>query len=86
MNDQPRSSTLRTLDVRPVPPKHRFDNIMHAYHTLPPDTVLELLVDHDPKCMYYTLLDEYGAEAFSFEYHERGPETWRVHVRRTSLS
>lgn len=77
------TSQARTLDVRPVPPKERFDKIMHAYRTLPPGHVLQLVVDHDPKCMYYTLLNDHGADAFDFDYRERGPETWRVHVTRT---
>jgi len=43
------------LDVRPVEPKHRFERIMSLYHDLSPGETLELIVDHDPKCMYYTL-------------------------------
>ncbi|MEP0546932.1 MAG: DUF2249 domain-containing protein [Rhodothermales bacterium] len=75
--------TIQVLDVRPVEPKHRFETIMGAYHALPSDAVLELVVDHDPECMYYTLLAEHGAAAFTFDYLERGPVTWRVHVTRT---
>lgn len=78
----PRVLDVRVLDVRPVAPKHRFETIMGAYHALGPDDVLELVVDHDPTCMYYTLKAEYGDAFFSFQYLERGPETWRVHVTR----
>ena len=74
----------RLLDVRSVEPKHRFETIMGAYHALPPEAVLELVVDHDPECMYYTLLAEHGAEAFTFDYLERGPVTWRVLVTRAA--
>lgn len=73
-----------TLDVRPVAPKHRFETIMGAYHRLAPGERLALTVDHDPECMYYTLLAEQGAGAFSFDYLERGPEAWRVVVTRRS--
>jgi uncharacterized protein (DUF2249 family) len=46
---------------------------------------MELVVDHDPECMYYTLLATRGDEAFTFEYLEKGPERWRVIVgRRTA--
>ena len=79
-------TALRRLDVRPVAPKHRFETIMGAYHALPPDAVLELVVDHDPECMYYTLLAEHGAAAFTFDYLERGPETWRVRVTRRAAA
>jgi uncharacterized protein (DUF2249 family) len=73
------------LDVRPVEPKDRFERIMGAYEGLTPDQVLELTVDHDPKCMYYALQATRGAGAFSFEYLEAGPEIWRVKVRKRRL-
>ena len=72
------------LDVRPVEPKDRFDRIMGAYERLGSDQTLELTVDHDPKCMYYTLRATRGEDAFSFEYLEDGPETWRVRVTKTA--
>ena len=73
------SSTL-SLDVRPVEPKHRFERIMGAYEGLAASEALELTVDHDPKCMYYTLRATQGEESFSFDYLENGPEVWRVKV------
>lgn len=75
-------SLLVTLDVRPVEPKDRFERIMGEYERLGRDETLELTVDHDPKCMYYTLKATRG-DAFTFAYLENGPETWRVHVRKT---
>ena len=74
--------TTEALDVRPVAPRHRFEAIMGAYHRLALGERLALTVDHDPACMYYTLLAQHGAEAFAFDYLERGPETWRVVVTR----
>lgn len=74
--------TAQTLDVREVEPRHRFETIMGAYHRLGAGDAMALTVDHDPECMYYTLLAEQGADAFSFEYLERGPEAWRVVVTR----
>ncbi|MGH7507234.1 MAG: DUF2249 domain-containing protein [Longimicrobiales bacterium] len=71
------------LDVRPVQPKDRFERIMGAYERLASNETLELIVDHDPKCMYYTLLATNGQAAFTFDYLENGPETWRVRVRKT---
>lgn len=72
------------LDVRPVEPKDRFATIMAAYDGLPPGATLDLVVDHDPKCMYYTLEATRGADAFTFDYVENGPEVWRVSVTRAS--
>lgn len=75
--------TTRTgLDVRPVEPRDRLEAIMGAYEALAPGGTLELTVDHDPRCMYYTLRATRGEDAFSFEYLEEGPETWRVEVTR----
>jgi uncharacterized protein (DUF2249 family) len=70
------------LDMVPVAPKDRFEAIMAAWQALSPDDVLELNVDHDPSCMYYTLRATEGEDAFMFEYVERGPLFWRVRVTR----
>ena len=70
------------LDVRPVEPKHRYETIIGAYDRLPAGSVLELVVDHDPKCMYYTFQATRQADEFRFEYIENGPVTWRVEVTR----
>lgn len=70
------------LDVRPVEPRERFERIMGAYEALPVGATLDLTVDHEPSCMYYTLKALHGGESFSFEYLEQGPEVWRVEVTR----
>ncbi|MBX6365095.1 MAG: DUF2249 domain-containing protein [Gemmatimonadetes bacterium] len=72
------------LDVRPVPPKDRYDTIMGAFQALPAGAVLDLTVDHDPTCMYYTLKATRGDDAFEFAYLENGPEVWRVQVKKTA--
>lgn len=68
------------LDVTSVAPKDRFDTIMGAYDALAVADALELTVDHDPTCMYYTLRATRGEDTFRFEYLERGPVVWRVRV------
>lgn len=70
------------LDVRGVAPKDRFGTIIGAYEALPIGGVLDLTVDHDPACMYYTLRATHGPETFSIDYREKGPEVWRVEVTR----
>lgn len=70
----------QVLDVCPVEPKHRFETIMGAYRALGVGAAMELVVDHDPMCMYYTLKAEYGDGLFTFQYLEAGPERWRVLV------
>jgi uncharacterized protein (DUF2249 family) len=77
-------STAVVLDVRPIEPKDRFGQIMSAFEGLDPGQVLQLTVDHDPRCMYYTLKATLGDHAFTFDYLEQGPETWRVQVTKTA--
>ncbi|HSH46201.1 MAG TPA: DUF2249 domain-containing protein [Longimicrobiales bacterium] len=72
------------LDIRPVPPRDRYDRIMGEYERLQPGQTLELTVDHDPTCMYYTLKATRGDDAFAFDYLENGPSRWRVHVRKNA--
>jgi uncharacterized protein (DUF2249 family) len=55
---------------------------MGAYDALGAGQLLELTVDHDPKCMYYTLRAMHGEETISFRYLEEGPEVWCVEVVR----
>lgn len=74
--------TKTTIDIRPTEPKHRFETIMSAYESLTPGESMHLIVDHDPRCMYYTLEATRGDESFFFEYLEDGPVTWQVLVTR----
>ncbi len=76
--------TSLTVDVRATEPKDRFEKIMAAYESLGSGEAMHLIVDHDPKCMYYTLRATRGEESFGFEYMEDGPETWQVIVTRNS--
>ena len=78
------ASTPALLDVRPVEPKDRFETIMDAYEALSAGEAMELVVDHDPRCMYYTLEAMRGAHTFRFEYLEEGPDAWRVVVTRNA--
>ena len=74
--------TASTLDIRPTPPKDRYETIMSAYESLLPGETMRLIVDHDPRCMYYTLQATRGDDAFRFEYVEDGPIDWEVLVTR----
>lgn len=73
---------MSSLDIRPIAPKDRYERIMAAYEGVPAGGELELTMDHDPACMYYTLRATRGDDAFEFHYLERGPERWRVRVRK----
>lgn len=83
LTGQAASEPVHTLlDVRPVEPRDRFELIMGTYESLPEGTGMELIVDHDPECMYFTLKATRGDDAFTFDYLENGPIHWRVMVRK----
>lgn len=73
---------LTRLDVREVEPKNRFELIIGTYEALAQGATMELIVDHDPECMYFTLKATRGDEAFDFDYLEKGPIDWRVLVKK----
>lgn len=75
-------TAITRLDVREVEPKNRFELIMGTYETLAHGATMELIVDHDPECMYFTLKATRGDEAFDFQYLEKGPVDWRVLVKK----
>ncbi|SRX93819.1 hypothetical protein [Acidothermus cellulolyticus 11B] [Mycobacterium shimoidei] len=73
----------RQLDVRSEPPARRHELIFETYTALSPGEGFVLVNDHDPKPLYYQLAAEH-AGAFSWEYKEQGPQTWRVRIGRTA--
>jgi uncharacterized protein (DUF2249 family) len=69
------------LDVRNDPPARRHQLIFETYGALEPGTAFVLVNDHDPKPLYYQFAAEHEG-AFTFDYLESGPETWRVRIGR----
>jgi uncharacterized protein (DUF2249 family) len=76
------SASRVELDVREVEPRNRLDTILGAYRGLASGVTLQVTVDHDPMCMYYTLEATEPEGSFSFEVVEHGPEVWRAEVRK----
>ncbi|MFN8233160.1 MAG: DUF2249 domain-containing protein [Actinomycetota bacterium] len=71
------------LDVRSEPPPRRHALIFETWDELPSGSGFVLVNDHDPKPLYYQFAAEH-AGAFTWDYLEAGPETWRVRIGRTS--
>ncbi len=67
------------VDVRTVPPRERHGLIFGAFQALGPGESFELVNDHDPKPLYYQFAAELPG-LFTWDYLERGPETWRVRL------
>jgi uncharacterized protein (DUF2249 family) len=72
----------RVLDVRPMPPRGRHELIFATFDALAPGTAFVLVNDHDPKPLFYQFNAEH-AGLFTWDYLERGPETWQVRIART---
>ncbi len=73
----------RLLDVRDEPPARRHQLIFETYDALGSAEAFILVNDHDPKPLYYQFAAEH-AGAFSWNYLEEGPATWRVRIGRTT--
>lgn len=74
-------SETKVVDVRPIPPAQRHPLIFGTFENMEVGQHVELVNDHDPKPLYYQFQAEYTG-LFEWEYLERGPETWRVSIKK----
>ncbi len=81
MSDSIASPEPAEIDVRSLIPAQRHARIFALVDALLPDTAFILINDHDPKPLYYQLEAEHPKQ-FSWTYLERGPEVWRVQIRK----
>lgn len=77
------TQTPSRIDVRTIAPRERHPLIFSSFAMLPKGGAIELVNDHDPKPLYYQFNAEMPGQ-FSWEYLERGPDTWRVAITRTA--
>ena len=71
----------KTIDARELPPRNKHATIFGVWNQLPAGGAMLLINDHDPLPLYYQFSCEHVGE-FHWEYLERGPETWRVRIRK----
>jgi uncharacterized protein (DUF2249 family) len=71
------------LDVREVAPRERHTRIFATLAELSPGGVVNLLVDHEPRPLWYQLQAEQPGQ-FAWTYLEEGPELWHVRITRLS--
>jgi uncharacterized protein (DUF2249 family) len=70
---------MKTLDVRPMPPRERHEAIIDCLDRLAAGETLRLVNDHDPAPLRYQLAATRPDE-FRWEYVEQGPEDWTVDI------
>ncbi len=72
---------FQVVDVRQTPPAQRHPLIFGTFEKLNPGQSFELVNDHDPKPLYYQFQAEHTG-TFEWNYLERGPEVWRVEIKK----
>ena len=77
------AEALPVLDVRVLPPREKHPTIFATFDALEPGASFVLLNDHDPVPLRYQFMGE-RPNAFTWEYLEQGPETWRVEIGRVA--
>jgi uncharacterized protein (DUF2249 family) len=75
------TTEYRQLDVRVIPPREKHPAIFATFDALPSGGSFVLVNDHDPFPLRYQFEAE-RADAFEWEYLERGPVVWRVLIGR----
>lgn len=71
------------LDVQTIPHAVRHASIFGALGGLHPGFALIISATHDPVPLLMQLQQRYG-DAYSAAYLDRGPERWRILIRRES--
>jgi uncharacterized protein (DUF2249 family)/Fe-S cluster biogenesis protein NfuA/hemerythrin-like domain-containing protein len=71
------------LDLRPLPPPRRHQQIFEKWSALPAGGVLRITNDHDPKPLSYQFEAEHPGQ-FTWEYEQKGPSDWIVRIGRTT--
>ena len=74
-----------TIDVRTIVPRERHALIFSTFASLPSGTALQLVNDHDPRPLHQQFQSEFHGQ-FTWDYLERGPQTWRVRIAKSAGS
>ena len=69
------------LNVTLIEPRLKHPTIFKHFDALKEGEAFEILNDHDPKPLYYQLLGERG-NIFTWTYQEKGPQWWRVQIKK----
>lgn len=70
------------INVQELDPRVRHQTIFQTFDHLKLGESLIIHNNHDPRPVYYQLMDRRG-NVFSWEYLEEGPEWWDIRVTRT---
>lgn len=79
----PSEAQTYPFDARGVAKRFRHAAIFGALESLIPGGALIISATHDPVPLLTQLEARHG-DAFAAEYRQRGPERWRILIRRTA--
>jgi uncharacterized protein (DUF2249 family) len=71
------------LDARGIPHAIRHATVLGALHTVRPGAGLVLVAPHDPLPLLRQI-DRKWPDEITVEYLQRGPEAWRLLLRRSA--
>ncbi len=75
------SNVVRVIDVRTIAPRDRHPLIFGTLESLNEGECFEVYSDHEPLPLVTHIQHEYEG-AYTFEFIERGPETWHFRISR----
>lgn len=87
-NDVPQANansenTVLELNVTLIEPRLKHPTIFKYFDALKPGEAFRIINDHDPKPLYYQLIAERG-NVFNWEYLEKGPQWWKVQIKKNN--
>lgn len=72
-------SEISTLDVTKIEPRLKHSTIYEHFDALQKGEAFIIHNDHDPKPLYYALLNDRG-NIFEWNYVQEGPDVWEVKI------
>ncbi len=74
-------AVVRDIRACEIEARVRHETIIAALDDLAPGDAIRLIVDHDPKPLFYMLQGERPGQ-FEWQPEQAGPDDWRIVVRR----
>src|SRR6516164_4324738 len=71
------------LNLALLEPQQKHPTFFARFYSLQQGESLIIHNDHDPKPLYYQLMNEAG-NIFTWEYLEQGPECWKIKISKTA--
>jgi len=75
--------SIKTLDLRNMPPFERHSKIFDTWNGLKEEETLRIINDHEPKPLYYQFEAEHKGR-FEWNYQKQGPEDWIFTIKKKS--